>query len=237
VSERYLATADAVLACGETEDSLELTAARVGELTPAPVVRVRTKADLVSNSDQLARAEAAVAPATGIEKRGDLVADSDQISRPVSPTAPTPGGKEPTHLVPESYYISDPASATGSAGDRAASPTVSVSAATGAGLGALAAALGKLLSERYGGAGGDQRAGVHGDHAAPLLTRERHRIAVERARCEVADFARAWRDGSLPATVAAVHLHAASAALESLIGGVDVEDVLDRIFNDFCVGK
>jgi tRNA modification GTPase len=117
---------------------------------------------------------------------------------------------------------------------------VSVSAATGAGLGALADALARLLAERYGGARGGLRAGSGGvgaDRSAPLLTRERHRVAVERARGEVADFARLWREGSLPATVAAVHLHAAATALESLIGGVDVEDVLDRIFSDFCVGK
>jgi tRNA modification GTPase len=78
---------------------------------------------------------------------------------------------------------------------------------------------------------------VGADRSAPLLTRERHRVAVQRSRGEVADFARLWREGSLPATVAAVHLHAAATALESLIGGVDVEDVLDRIFSDFCVGK
>jgi tRNA U34 5-carboxymethylaminomethyl modifying GTPase MnmE/TrmE len=53
----------------------------------------------------------------------------------------------------------------------------------------------------------------------------------------VAAFHSAWRGASLPATVAAVHLHAAATALESLIDGVDVEDVLDRVFNDFCVGK
>ena len=44
VSERYLGTADAVLACGETEESLSLTASRVRALTEAPVIMVRTKA-------------------------------------------------------------------------------------------------------------------------------------------------------------------------------------------------
>jgi tRNA modification GTPase len=116
-----------------------------------------------------------------------------------------------------------------------------VSATTGAGLGELADALSRLLAERYGagrgGARSDARSEVRGDRSVPLLTRERHRVAVERSRGEVAEFARAWREGSLPATVAAVHLHAAAAALESLIGGVDVEDVLERIFSDFCVGK
>jgi tRNA modification GTPase len=34
-----------------------------------------------------------------------------------------------------------------------------------------------------------------------------------------------------------VHLRAATHALEALIGAVDVEDVLDRVFSSFCVGK
>jgi tRNA modification GTPase len=37
--------------------------------------------------------------------------------------------------------------------------------------------------------------------------------------------------------VAAVHVRAAVAALEGLIGAVDVEQVLERVFGTFCVGK
>jgi tRNA modification GTPase len=37
--------------------------------------------------------------------------------------------------------------------------------------------------------------------------------------------------------VAAVHLREATRHLEELIGVVDVEDVLDRLFSSFCVGK
>jgi tRNA modification GTPase len=37
--------------------------------------------------------------------------------------------------------------------------------------------------------------------------------------------------------VAATHLRAAVMALEELIGAVDVEDVLERVFRSFCVGK
>ena len=46
-----------------------------------------------------------------------------------------------------------------------------------------------------------------------------------------------WAVGALPAPVAAVHLRAAVGALEELVGAVDVEDVLDRVFRTFCVGK
>jgi tRNA modification GTPase len=208
VSERYLGSADAVLACGETEESLALTASRVRALTPAPVIMVHTKSDLVTNSYQPTRALTSAAGAQGEDA--------------------------PDGLVTNSYYRGPASGADPRLEDhRLADPTVAVSAATGAGLGALTDALARLLAERYGGVRGD----VRGDRSAPLLTRERHRVAVERSRGEVADFARAWREGSLPPTVAAVHLHAAATALESLIGGVDVEDVLDRIFSDFCVGK
>jgi tRNA modification GTPase len=231
VSERYLGSADAVLACGETAESLALTASRVRALTPAPVILVRTKSDLVTNSYQDRRASTSASGAHGKDTPEELRANRDYYT-------PGPGvmpGVSPSdELVSDSYYCA-PVSSGDSRfeGERPADPAVAVSAATGAGLGALADALARLLADRYGAVRGD----VRGDRSAPLLTRERHRVAVERARGEVADFARAWREGSLPATVAAVHLHAAATALESLIGGVDVEDVLDRIFSDFCVGK
>ena len=40
-----------------------------------------------------------------------------------------------------------------------------------------------------------------------------------------------------PYAVAAVHLRAAAGVLEELIGSVDVEQVLERVFRTFCVGK
>jgi len=37
--------------------------------------------------------------------------------------------------------------------------------------------------------------------------------------------------------VAAVHLHMAREAIAELIGTVETEDVLERVFRDFCIGK
>jgi tRNA modification GTPase len=71
----------------------------------------------------------------------------------------------------------------------------------------------------------------------PVITNARHRRALERALEEVEQFAAARRDRGLPATIAAVHLRSAAGALEELIGGVDVEDILTRVFSAFCVGK
>jgi tRNA modification GTPase len=74
-----------------------------------------------------------------------------------------------------------------------------------------------------------------GDDA--LVTRERHRAGLAVAHDELTEFLLAWERGALPAPVAAVHLYAAREALSDLIGIVDTEDVLDRVFREFCIGK
>jgi tRNA modification GTPase len=102
-----------------------------------------------------------------------------------------------------------------------------VSAETGVGLNELVAAITATL-------GADHRTP---DLDAPLLTHTRHRRAVQEARDELAAFHEARRDAQLPAPVAAVHLRAAVHVLEELIGAVDVDDVLERVFASFCVGK
>ena len=70
-----------------------------------------------------------------------------------------------------------------------------------------------------------------------LVTRERHRAGLAAAHEELSEFLLAWESGALPAPVAAVHLYAAREALSDLIGIVDTEDVLDRVFREFCIGK
>lgn len=80
---------------------------------------------------------------------------------------------------------------------------------------------------------------AHGAPSAeiPMLTRARHARGLAAARMELRAFRDAWADAQLPAPIAAVYLRDAVIALESLIGAVDVEDVLDRVFSAFCVGK
>ena len=102
-----------------------------------------------------------------------------------------------------------------------------VSAETGQGLGELLAAITSALDT-------GQRTP---DLDAPVLTHTRHRYAIEQARDELAAFRAARGNARLPAPVAAVHLRSAVHALEELIGAVDVEDVLERVFATFCVGK
>jgi tRNA modification GTPase len=70
----------------------------------------------------------------------------------------------------------------------------------------------------------------------PVVTRARHRGALERALAEADAFRKARGDG-VEAAAAATHLRAAMGALDELIGVVTPDDVLDRVFASFCVGK
>jgi len=156
VATRYLASADAVLACGDSAAEVSLTTDAVSRLTAAPIIPVRTKGDL-----------APVAEA---------------------------------HMV---------------------------SATTGHGIRELLDTVANVVSDRYGRQPLD----------APILTRERQRFCVEQALEEMTSFADAMEDDGLPASVAAVHLRSAVNALADVTGTIDVEDVLDRLFRTFCVGK
>jgi tRNA modification GTPase len=70
----------------------------------------------------------------------------------------------------------------------------------------------------------------------PVVTRARHRSALERALAEIDEFHTA-RGSGVDAAAAATHLRAAVGALDDLIGVVTPDDVLDRVFASFCVGK
>jgi tRNA modification GTPase len=70
----------------------------------------------------------------------------------------------------------------------------------------------------------------------PVVTRARHRAALERALAEVDGFATA-RGCGVDIAAATTHLRAAVGALDDLIGAVTPADVLDRVFASFCVGK
>jgi len=70
----------------------------------------------------------------------------------------------------------------------------------------------------------------------PVVTRARHRTALERALAELDAFSGARASG-VDAAATATHLRAAVLALDDLIGVVTPDDVLDRVFATFCVGK
>src|SRR5262249_9260626 len=67
---------------------------------------------------------------------------------------------------------------------------------------------------------------------APVLTRARHRHAIETC---VGALARARAAGAIE--LAAEDVRMAARAVGRITGRVDVEDLLDVIFSEFCIGK
>jgi len=101
--------------------------------------------------------------------------------------------------------------------------TFSISATTGAGTDALVTAL-TAFAQNYFSA-----------TEPALVTRARHRRALEDT---VAALDRALAErGSGREELIAEELRAAATTLGRLTGRVDVEDILDVIFRDFCIGK
>ena len=102
-----------------------------------------------------------------------------------------------------------------------AEPALRCSAVTGEGIAALIARLGTAVADSLSPGG-----------AAPLVTRARHRQSLEACVAALDRFAAA----TLP-ELAAEDLRAAARALGRITGRVDVEDMLDALFREFCIGK
>jgi tRNA modification GTPase len=98
-----------------------------------------------------------------------------------------------------------------------------ISALTGLGMDQLVSALARYAADAFSA----------GEPA--LVTRQRHRDTLR----EAADaFGRALALGAgAPEELVAEELRLAARALGRLTGRVDVEDILDVIFRDFCIGK
>ena len=98
--------------------------------------------------------------------------------------------------------------------------SVPISAAAGTGLNELTAALIEKIKF------------LIGTRETPALTRRRHRVALEDCRLSLT------RALSTPLPeLAAEDMRLAVRALGRITGRVDVEDVLDVVFRDFCIGK
>jgi tRNA modification GTPase len=94
-----------------------------------------------------------------------------------------------------------------------------ISVVTGAGVGELIQEIGQRASRAMGGSG--------------VITRERHRAALGEARGALA----AALASAKPAALLAEDVRRGLHALGGITGHVGAEDVLDRIFATFCIGK
>ena len=70
----------------------------------------------------------------------------------------------------------------------------------------------------------------------PFVSSARHLAALQAARVDLEAFFAAEAVGQYDELLA-FELQNAARALSSILGKIDVEDVLDKIFSDFCVGK
>ncbi|SUS04326.1 tRNA modification GTPase MnmE [uncultured Defluviicoccus sp.] len=101
------------------------------------------------------------------------------------------------------------------------SSALAVSAVTGVGLGSLLDALRREIAARF--AVGE----------APVLTRARHRQALEQCAARLEQAGGAAEALELQAE----DVRAAADALGRITGRVDIEQLLDVVFRDFCIGK
>lgn len=120
----------------------------------------------------------------------------------------------------DAVLVMNKADLSGAAPPLTGAAILPVSAHTGEGLPALLKALEEAVARRYAPSG------------APALTRARHRAALEECRESLQRALLA----PLP-ELAAEDVRLAARALGRITGRVDVEDLLDVIFRDFCIGK
>ena len=101
---------------------------------------------------------------------------------------------------------------------------LAISVRTGEGIEELVEVLARRIRERLGGQARE----------SAMITRARHRRALEDA-CQA--LARAAADGDKAPELIAEDMRLALRAVGRITGRVDVEELLDVIFRDFCIGK
>lgn len=105
-------------------------------------------------------------------------------------------------------------------------PWVTISAREGKGLDELARKIREVVLSGKVARTGEE----------PILTRARHRDALEKCLEHLNAAIAAWENG-IPGDLIAVDLWAARDFLGEITGATAREDLLDRIFSDFCIGK
>jgi tRNA modification GTPase len=126
-------------------------------------------------------------------------------------------------LMPDISPFSPPL--VGGAGGGKGRPIVKTSMLTGQGLEELKT---KILN-----------AVIHGTEISPdsaIITTVRHRDALRKARIDI-EHALLSLDMAMPMELVAVDLRGALDNLGLIVGTTTTEDILDRIFSQFCIGK
>jgi tRNA modification GTPase len=206
---------------GTTRDAIEVRC----DLNGLPVTFVDT-AGLRETGDPVEMQ--GVSRARAHVERADLVlwlAASDSGAGNGSAYGPGDGLDTGPKTVPETAPTTAPAVRVATKSDLAPAPSdvdLAVSAKTGEGLLSLLDRIAALLEASLGA--GDA-----------VITRERHRQAFEIARESLTRAGAALTQGH--AELAAEDVRLALRALGRITGRVDVEEILDRLFAAFCIGK
>jgi tRNA modification GTPase len=100
---------------------------------------------------------------------------------------------------------------------------LAISGKTGDGIDALIDRVSQRLQEKVGQIG--------------IAMRERHRVAMVRAIGYLDDAVQALKTPDAMTDLVAEDLRSAIRTVDSIVGRVDVEHVLDEIFSSFCIGK
>nr|WP_309502738.1 tRNA uridine-5-carboxymethylaminomethyl(34) synthesis GTPase MnmE [uncultured Roseovarius sp.] len=127
-------------------------------------------------------------------------------------------GTEPALITPKDNDI-----ILRSKGDLLEDDVASISGLTGQGIPELIARMTAILTQKSAHAG--------------IATRVRHRDAMQRGDADLAAAQLHLQGGEETADLAAEEIRAAIRALDSLVGRVDIENILDEIFASFCLGK
>ena len=163
--------------------------------------------DLAGLRDTASKAEA-----EGIRRAREVISGADLVLWLVAPDAATAEAPQTDAPV---WHVHTKADISGVA------EGLAISTRTGHGLSALMERISAFAAEQTGG------------HEQALVSHERDVQALERA-VEAVAVAEVQLD---QLELAAESLREASAALERLLGRLDAEMVLDRLFAGFCIGK
>jgi len=113
--------------------------------------------------------------------------------------------------------------------------TFEISCLSQQGIDAFLDELTNRVAVRVGSGNNDGDGGEASEGA--LITRARHRQHVEAAVKALERFDVLSQQGTMMVDMAAEELRLAASELGRITGAVDVEDVLDKLFSDFCIGK
>ena len=112
-------------------------------------------------------------------------------------------------------------------------PTFDLSCTTNEGVAAFELALGAAALELLQPTTDSDSATDANTKENAVITRDRHRDHVKRCIYHLDEFL----SGALPMDLAAEELRLAMLELGKITGRVDVDELLDVIFRDFCIGK